>query len=74
MRISLLLIIVIESFCVLYKTIIQLLIICTCNNKEISLNNYISLTKNCKIKFSLVFKLIRYLISHILYNILTNTI
>ncbi len=52
----------------------QLLTTYICNNKEISLNSCVSLTKNCKIKFFLTLKLIKYLISHILYNILTNTI
>ena len=72
--ISLLLIIAIESFYILYKIIIQLLTIYIYNNKKISLSNYISLTKNYKIKFFLTFKLIRYLNLHILYNILINTI
>jgi len=74
LRISLLFIIAIESFCILYKIIIQLLIIYIYNKEEISLDSCISLIKNCEIKFSLVFKLIKYLTLHILYNVLTNTI
>ncbi len=52
----------------------RLLTIYTCNNKEMSLSNCAFLTKNYKIKFSLIFKLIKYSISYILHNILTNII